>query len=137
MKVGGKYVCVVCKQSAPTKHLLKSHIFQKHTEVELHKVQGKSINEYIGAEMMTRLRVVAFNAIASDNFDGYIFGLLGYSKEDIESRFKEFRLKGSRYKEQFRSVFDVHYEKRREMILKAAPSHPGPPELTCMDYSCI
>ena len=46
-------------------------------------MQVKSINEYIGAEMMTRLRVVAFNAIASDNFDGYIFGLLGTAKMSL------------------------------------------------------
>ena len=80
LKVGNKWLCVICKFSAETKHLLKTHIFQQHTEVEVYKLLDKSIDEYIGLEKITRLRVVAFNSIASEKYDGYIFSLLGYSE---------------------------------------------------------
>ena len=76
--------------------------------------------------LMKRFRSSAFTAATSEKFDKYIFGLLGYTPEQVKERYKDFRkpfFKNSNY---FEDINWQHYEKRREMLLKLAPELPGP-----------
>ena len=122
-------MCAVCNQTEKTKHKLKSHIFYKHWEDQVQNVFQKSFEDCIGSYMLQRLRKVAFNAVVYDSFDTFIFGMIGFSKEETMLRYSEFRMPGYLFKSEMGELQDDHLLKRREMLLKAARSIPGASEL--------
>jgi len=56
VRAAGKYLCEICNVKIEGRHQIKSHIFERHCEMEVQAKYGRSIESFVGVYEMARLR---------------------------------------------------------------------------------
>ena len=134
LKINGQYPCQICPETCTSIYQLMQHVYRHHCEVQVHRVHAKSVEAFIGEKVMIQLRNVTLNAIIRQGFDQYIFDLLGHEPGAAKEQFPNLRKPDFQYDQQYRHIFESHYDKRREMLLKLAREVPGTEQLGIDDY---